>query len=284
MTGPRADAWEPYRPPPPDRESDLGQGAGSGAIGSAARIEEPYDETSDETTLWRRWVLDRDLAARAWLIDRYSGYAKAQAAKLYARRFDDEIEFDEYFQFAVVGLLEAIERYRLERGAQFTTYATPRIRGAILNGLQHLSERRQQIAWRRRVMAERVASLAPETLSDDGSERVLHELLAVATGLALGMMLDGSGMMVDPKDSLPGNAYAQIELRELREQLWPLLNQLTVREREVIQMHYIDSRSFDEIVQTLHLSKGRVSQLHRQGLARLRALIDKARTPGSIFL
>jgi RNA polymerase sigma factor for flagellar operon FliA len=278
MTGSRIDTWEPYRPPPtPDREADPGHGGGTESAGSVAY-------PCDETILWRRWALDRDLAARTRLIDRYTGYAKAQAAKLYAQRFHDEIEFDEYFQFAMVGLLEAIERYQLGRGAQFTTYATSRIRGAILNGLQHLSERRQQAEWRRRVMAERTVSLASEALSDDGSERVLHELLAVAAGLALGMMLDGSGMLVDPMDSLPANAYAQIELRELREQLWPLLDQLTEREREVIKMHYIDSRSFDEITQILHLSKGRVSQLHRQGLTRLRTLIDKTQTSAAIFL
>jgi RNA polymerase sigma factor FliA len=263
MARPDSDAWQPYRPPPmPEVAVDAG----------------------DEAAQWQRWTVDRDPVVRGLLATRYAGYAKAQAARLYARRSHNEVEFDDYVQFAMVGLMEAIERYQLGRGAQFKTYATSRIQGAILNGLQHMSERQEQIAWRRRVDKERAASLAPERFSTDGSQQVLHELLAVATGLALGAMLDGSGTMTGPQDSLPGDAYAQVELRQLREQLWPLLERLTEREREVIHLHYVESRDFDEIVQIMAVSKGRVSQLHRQGLARLRELIDKSRISDPTFL
>jgi RNA polymerase sigma factor for flagellar operon FliA len=256
------DTWEPYRPP-------------SGEAEQAAE---------EEVDLWRRLAETQDVKTRDALIQRYAGYASAMAAKLYAARSSEEFAFEEFEQFAMVGLIEAVDRFQLGRGAQFTTYATTRIRGAILSGLQHLSERQEQIAWRRRVMRERASALAPETFSQDGSPQLLDELLAVAAGLALGALLDGSGMMIGPEDSLPGNAYAEIELHELREQLWPLLDQLTEREREVIHMHYVESCDFAEIGARLQLSKGRVSQLHRQGLARLRTLIDKANQHDPVFL
>lgn len=259
------DAWEPYRPP-------------------SAEPREASQGGDEEAELWRRVAETQDAKARDMLIQHYAGYARAVAAKLYAARQGEEFAYEEFEQFAMVGLIEAVDRYQPGRGAQFTTYANARIRGAILSGLQHLSERQEQIAWRRRIMRERAATLAPESFAPDGAPQLLDELLAVAAGLALGALLDGSGMMVGPEDSLPGNAYAQLELQELRAQLWPLLDRLTERERDVIRMHYVESCDFTEIGARLKLSKGRISQLHRQGLARLRTLIDKANQHDPVFL
>ncbi len=259
------DTWEPYRPP-------------SAVEGEGARVAE------EEAELWRRWQEARDPTAREALVRRYFGYAKAIAAKQYTARTDAEFAYEEFEQFAMVGLLEAVDRYQLGRGAQFTTYATARIRGAIVSGLQHLSERQEQIAWRRRVMRERASALAPEEFSPGAAPRLLGELLEVAAGLALGALLDGSGMLVAETDSLPGNAYAEVELIELRAQLWPLLGQLTERERDVIQLHYVETLDFTEIADRLGLSKGRISQLHRQALTRLRALFDKTSQHGQIYL
>lgn len=259
------DAWEPYRPPQTEQ------------VGTDPATEE-------EAGLWRRWTETRDPKAREALILRHIEYAKAMAATLYAARPTDEFPFEEFEQFAMVGLLEAVDRYQIGRGAQFTTYAHARIRGAVLSGLQHLSERQEQIAWRRRVVRERAVELAPESFSADGSPHLLNELLAVAAGLALGVLLDGSGMMVGPEDSLPGNAYEEVELRKLRDQLWPLLDQLTEREREVIHLHYVEACDFIEIAARLKLSKGRISQLHGNALARLRSLIDKTHKHDPVFL
>ena len=282
MAEPDSDAWQPYRPPPvPDL---VGGSDAERRPPDPQRVGAPSG-ADDEATQWQRWTIDRDPAIRDLLAIRYAGYAKAQAARLYARRAHNEVEFDDYVQFALVGLMEAIERYQLGRGAQFKTYATSRIRGAILNGLRHMSERQEQIAWRRRIDKERAASLAPERFSTDGSQRLLHELLAVAASLALGVMLDGSGMMIDPKDSLPGDAYARGRAAPAGpSSSGPCSTSLTEREREVIHLHYVEARDFDEIVRILDLSKGRISQLHKQGLARLRELIDKSRKSDPIFL
>lgn len=263
---PEADSWEPYRPPSPS----------PGAVPAIAE--------DGEETLWQRWIDEHDEAARGVLVNRYAGYAKALAGRLFARRMQSEFAFDEYEQFAMVGLLEAVDSYRLGRGAKFKTYATLRIRGAILSGLRHLSERQEQLAWRRRVMRERAAALAPEQFSQGASPNLLGELLTVAAGLALGVLLEGSGMLRHEQDSLPGNAYAEIELRQLRQQVRPLLDRLTEREREVVRLHYMESRSFDEIATTLNLSKGRISQLHRQALARLRTMMDKAHKHDPVYL
>lgn len=238
----------------------------------------PLREALDpvEGALWARWVGQADAEARAQLAELHMPYARALAAKLYARRHSDEIEFDEYQQLAMVGLMEALDRYAPDRGARFTTFALPRIHGAIFNGLAKLTERQQQVAFRRRMATERIESLSAAMSSADSSQDLFAQLAQVGVGLALGFLLEGTGMVQRADEALPANAYAQLELRQLHRQLWDLLPQLTEREREVMDLHYKQSRPFEEIARHLGLTKGRISQLHQQGVSRLRALFTKA--------
>jgi RNA polymerase sigma factor FliA len=264
------DGWEPYKPPGrPAAPAAQAKGSPSLAPVNGAAPE-------DEDSLWRRWRGEADLAARAMLVERYMPYARALAAKLYGRRRHDEIALDEYVQFAMVGLMECVERYTPDRGAKFTTYAIRRIHGAILNGLERLTEKQQQIAFRRRVTAERLASFVPEDFSTDPTQRLLGELEEIGVGVALGLILEGTGLVLGPREGLPEDAYAhaQIELRQLHAQLWGMLDRLPDREREILEMHYRRSRRFDEIAGMMQLSKGRVSQLHRQAIMRLRSLLS----------
>ncbi len=222
-----------------------------------------------ENDLWTRWHTAREAQARKLLAEQYLPYARALAAKIYARRTHSEFEFDEYLHFAVVGMMESLDQYIPGGGAHFKTFATPRINGAILNGLNQLSERQQQLAFCRRLARERVAALRLETVSSAAGPQLLEELSQVGIGLALGFLLEGTGMFVRDDAQLPDNAYSHIELRQLQERIWQLVEQLTEREAQVIHQHYLQRKNFDEVATALRLSRGRISQLHAQALARL---------------
>jgi RNA polymerase sigma factor for flagellar operon FliA len=243
----------------------------SGDTGSAGS---KYEVLADEDELWKRWEEKQDERARDRIVHHYMSYAKALAAKLYTRRTHDDFEFQEYMQFASVGLMESVNRFKNERGVLFKTFATTRINGAVLSGIALLSERQQQINLRRRVAEERVASLQKEKKSED-PEKMLRELAEIGIGLALGYLLEGTGMVANPEAAIPDNTYTRMELNQLQQQVIYLTRQLTAREREVIQMHYHQNMAFEEIAMELNLTKGRISQLHKQGLERLRTLIKK---------
>jgi RNA polymerase sigma factor FliA len=230
----------------------------------------------DESALWRRWHGDRDGPARAMLMELYLPYARALAAKAYARRIHNDIEFDDYYHYAVVGMAESLDRYIPGGEAQFKTFATPRIQGAILDGLQVLTERQQQIGLKRRLARDRLESIKDGAATNGRGEQLLQQLGEIGIGIALGFMLEGTGMVAAADQTLPDNAYGELELRELRERLWGLLSELTAREAEVIRRHYRQQQSFDEIAHALKLTNGRISQLHKQALERLRRVMQKA--------
>jgi RNA polymerase sigma factor for flagellar operon FliA len=217
-----------------------------------------------------------DPAAHRELVALHTPFAHVVAARLYARRVGLEVGFDEYFQLAMVGLLEAVERFVPGGAARFRTFAMQRVQGAIRNGLERLTERQQQAATRRRLASERVASLVPERIDSASGDEVLGRLGDLAVGVAIGFILEAVGLAPEGRDARGADPYAQLELRQLRDQAWQMVERLPERERFVITMHYRNGRRFEEIARILKVTKGRVSQVHAHAVRQLRALVSKA--------
>ena len=233
--------------------------------------------TSDEADLWRRLRAGADPGARDRLLEIHLPYARVVARVLYARRHHEEIPFDDYFQLASLGMVEAVDRYDPERGVQFRTFAARRMQGAILNGLERMTEKQQQIAARQRLRAERLQDVAA-LADDDAGERRRPEALMqfvgdVGIGLAVCWMLEGTAMVEDASAVRSIPFYQGVAARELRARLLEAVEALPPPERTVIRSHYLQEVPFEDVAATLALSKGRVSQLHRQALGRLRVLV-----------
>jgi RNA polymerase sigma factor for flagellar operon FliA len=232
----------------------------------------------DEPALWSAWRSSSDLAARERLVRLHLPYARRIAARLYRQRGSLQVEFDEYYQLACIGLLEAMDRYDASRGASFQTFSLRRIEGSVLNGLQRLSEVTEQVGLRRRMERERLASLKGETGGGRRSSRdMLSQLSEIAVGLAIGYMLEETAMFLADED-VGGldTAYAGEAWRQTRERVLASVRLLPERERQIIDLHYFNGLGFDQIGAVFGLTKGRISQLHRSALERLRGCLGPA--------
>lgn len=225
-------------------------------------------EVRAEAQLWAAFREQGDAAAREELIHLHLDFARVMAGKLFAGRWSDEIEFDEYRQLATVALIESVDRYDPGFGASFRTYASYRITGAILSGLESLSERARQLSLRRQLEQGRLHSIK----AGDGAEPedTFSRLASIAVGLALGFVLEDAGMYRSEEGTYADNAYEAIELRQLQRRLLKHVEELPERESMIIRHHYFQQIPFDEIATAIGLTKGRVSQLHRRALMMLR--------------
>lgn len=241
----------------------------------------PAHVVADERALWQALRGDGDAEARAALLRMHLPFARVMAAHCYARRFHEEVGFDEYLQLASVGLLEAMQRYDPDRGAQFRTFAARRMHGAILNGLERLTEKQQQIAMRQRLRAERldaVKDLARTSAAAAGAvphtpEQLLRFVSEIGIGLAVCWMLEGTAMVEDAEATESVPFYRSLALRQLKDCLHRAIDGLPEHERAIVRGHYLQELPFDRIAAMLQLTKGRVSQLHRQALLHLRAQV-----------
>lgn len=229
-------------------------------------------EQDDEQAVWRRFVRDRDPLDREALIARHADCARMHAARLYADRQVREIEFEEFHQYALLGLMEAIDRYDPEKGAGFRSYAAHRICGAILDGIEKHCERQQQITARSRIREERFQELLEEVTAAE--QDPFLRLVELAIGTAIGYMLEDSRMYQAEEHVYEHNVYRSRELKDLARALEGLVATLPAQEQAVIRYHYLQHIRFDEIAATMGLSKGRISQLHHRALRRMREHYD----------
>lgn len=259
------------------------------AVSNAVDAHGAADEIS---ACWTRWRKAGDTVARDRLVLHHLPYARMMAATLYGRRTHDDVEFDDYLQLARVGLLEAVERFDPEQGVQFKTFASKRVHGAMLNGLVRLTEKNQQISVGMRLRQERMEATkqAAREAANEGTngasaaprspDKLFRYLAEVGVGLALGVLLEGTGM-VDTEPFVESHApspevsyFRKTEMRRLCTLLRGLVGRLPEQHRRVIGYHYVQEIPFDEIAATMGVTRGRISQLHRQGLLKLRELLD----------
>lgn len=231
--------------------------------------------------LWADGNSRQTEAGRQELVLRYTELVRIIAAKVYRHRQSQELEYADYVQFGMIGLLESIDRFDAGIGVKFETYASRRINGAILTGIESLSEKQQQIAARKRARTDRTKSLV------EGGERGatcaapsarLERLADVAVGLALGILLEDTGIYVDGEPVAQATPYESLELAQLCRLVASLVERLPTQERVVVRSHYLQQIAFDEISRTLGLTKGRISQIHHAGLKRLRVLAAQAQS------
>lgn len=230
------------------------------------------EKEAKDQALWERFSQERAPVDRDALIERYTSFANMLAASLYSKRQVDEIEFDEFRQYALVGLIESIDRYEPFGKASFQTYASHRIKGSILSGVEKYCERQQQIATRSRLRKERVQSMLHEASEE---ELTFDSLVEVAIGIAVGYMLEDSGMYQAEEAAYEQNVYRSRELKDLVRVMKELIATLPEQEQMVIKGHYYQHFRFEQIAESMQLTKGRISQIHHQALRRLQEHYDQ---------
>lgn len=227
----------------------------------------------DEEALWQQYLTKPTAEYRDILINMYSQYANTLAAKFFANRQVLEIEFDEFKQFSMVGLIESIDRYNPSFGATFKTYAGHRIKGAILDGIEKCCEKQQQISARSRLRAERMQNLLQEVALHQ--QDIFTRLVDVAVGTAIGFMLEDTGMYQQDDTASEHGAYRSRELSDLSRIMDRLVTTLPPQEESVIRLHYYQQLKFESIAEELKLTKGRISQVHHSALKRMHQHYDE---------
>lgn len=219
--------------------------------------------------LWEIFRQLRDATSRERLVEHYMPLAKILAAKMYRLRIEESATFDDYLQFARLGLIESVNRYDPTRNASFETYSSYRMRGAILNGIEQSSEASAQRSFWREQAQDRFESVE-SNLKVPVAQASLADLADLTVELALGLVLEEA----DRADENPhANPYAVAELANFTRLIKELVPQLPERERELIQGHYFEQIEFQILAERFAITKGRVSQLHARALARLREML-----------
>lgn len=236
--------------------------------------EKPADEA--EAALWSAFKTDNSLAAREQLFARHANFARNIARRLHRESSRGDLELADLYHYAFTGLLEALDRFDPAQGVPFRAFAPHRIVGSVRDGIVRASELREQISWHHRIRRERLRSLSTTNTGQMNSSDAMQKLAELAVGLALGFMLEGTGMCAPGDEEQEamrpntGGAYDSLAWKETVEQLHEELSGLSEREQMILRQHYLNGVPFEHLAMLLGVTKGRVSQIHKASLLHLR--------------
>ena len=219
------------------------------------------------------------------MLKQYSPLVRRLAHQMIAK-LPANVELDDLIQVGMIGLSDALSRFDAAQGVQFETFATQRIRGAMLDKLRgndYLSRgtRKQQRTIESAVhkLEQRLgrAPVESEIAREMGLALAEYqELLGKVRGTQLVYLEDMSGDDGD-RDFLDrhvggeeGNPLAQLQDHRMRSALVEAIKVLPEREQYVMSMYYEHDMNLKEIAAVLKVTESRVCQLHSQSIARLR--------------
>mgnify|MGYP005749933629 CR=1 FL=1 len=219
---------------------------------------------------------------QADLLEEYLPLVRRQALSMQVR-LPSSIELDDLIQAGTVGLLEAMGRFDAGQGASFATFASQRIRGAMLDELRSRDWLPRSVRRNARAVDEAVRRLeqtlgrpAEETEIAAELDMGLEEYRQLLSDTNSGHLLPFEALMaegIEPgiEDASIDTPYRMLIDEEKRQQLAEGIEALPEREKLLMALYYQEELNLKEIGVVLGVTESRVCQLHSQAVSRLRA-------------
>ncbi|WP_330332881.1 RNA polymerase sigma factor WhiG [Streptomyces sp. NBC_00536] len=264
-------------------------GSDRAAVPPAARGSVRTTAPSPLDALWRSYKESGDERLREQLILHYSPLVKYVAGRV-SVGLPPNVEQADFVSSGVFGLIDAIEKFDIERSIKFETYAITRIRGAMIDELRALDWIPRSVRQKARAVERAYATLEAQLRRTPTEIEVademgvaLEELHAVFSQLSLANVValeellhvggegDRLSLMDTLEDTAADNPVAVAEDRELRRLLARAINTLPDREKTVVTLYYYEGLTLAEIGHVLGVTESRVSQIHTKSVLQLRA-------------
>jgi RNA polymerase sigma factor FliA len=246
---------------------------------------------SEDKVLWEKWIATRDPHVGDSLVRMYLPLVYYQVQRI-GMSLPKNVSRDELKSFGLVGLYDALQKFDTSRNLKFDTYASFRIRGAIIDGLRKED-------WLPRTARDKVKRIEAtieqleQTLSRDVTALDVAEELGLSeeeVHSSITDMLYANVLSIDDIQRDTSTAEStkyhikdeQVLLPEehlIKEELFNDLSMsiemLNEQEQMVISLFYHEELTFTEIGQILNISTSRISQIHAKAIFKLREKLTK---------
>lgn len=245
----------------------------------------PSDDDRDGqlAELWRRHRDQRDRAARDALVAAYYPLVQHVARRL-AATLSDRVELGDLEGYGAEGLLDAIDRFEFGRGAQFTTFAAHRIRGAIYDGLRAADWAPRSVRRRSREINENLSYLsieygrAPTEQEEADALGIAVATLRASKARIVGAEITSLDQRMAGSEAVPGREptdpssepdTALVEQEQVRVVNAGVLG-LSARQQTVTQLSFGEGMTLAEIGRLLGVTESRVCQIRTSAIRALR--------------
>lgn len=237
--------------------------------------------------LWIEYNHSKSSVIREQIIIEYVPLVKMVAGRL-SIYLGSNVEYDDLVAYGIFGLIDAIDKFDYGKGIKFETYASLRIRGAVLDQIRKMD-------WIPRSVRQKQKSIdaAIKKLEIDKGSNYTDEDIAAELGISPEEYLNWQGqtnitnvasledfMEQGNEVKASGNPmYMKIEPEhvivenEIKETLMTALDSLTEKERRVVLLYYYEELTLKEISRVMEVSESRISQLHSKALKKMKSFL-----------
>ncbi len=234
----------------------------------------PTDHDDSVLTIWTDFQRSREPALRNRLVVQYSPLVKYVAGRMRSR-LPHSVDQDDLVSDGVLGLMDAIERFDPSRGLSFQTFAVPRIRGAIIDGLRSMDFVPRSVRDKVRIVQQASVKLEERLgrLPDD--EEIAREVgVPVQQVRDLTKQASSNHANLDDfelADELASAADDSVEQGDVSASLRRVIAELNERDQVVIALYYFEGLTLADIGKVLGVTESRISQVHSRATSTLRA-------------
>ncbi len=242
--------------------------------------------------LWAKYLEDKEAnkALRDTLIIQYISLVKYVVGRIRVN-LPSSIATDDLAGYGVEGLIDAINKYRLDKGAKFETYALTRIRGAIIDKVRSqdwvprtVKQKLKEIQKATQELSDQLGRMPSteelathlETTPDKIQEIVAdgHKVSVLSLQEKKDLSNSDSAELIDTiQDKNATTPLEQLEQKDSKKELERALARLPERERVILALYYHENMTMKEIGESIDVSESRVCQIHAQAIMKLRNLL-----------
>ena len=234
--------------------------------------------------LWNEYAATKSSEVREQLILEYAPLVKLVAGRL-SMYLGYNVEYDDLVSYGIFGLIDAIDKFDSMKEVKFETYASLRIRGAILDQIRKMDWIPRTIRQKQKKIDAAMKEIETATGRAATDEEIAQKLEISTDDFAdwqSQMKITGVVSLNEFMESgseIPAEQHNQhrfeepeevIEKEELKEVLGQALELLTEKEKKVILLYYYEDLTLKEISNVLEVSESRVSQLHTRALQKMK--------------
>lgn len=238
----------------------------------------------DIQMLWKKYQETKNPDLRDRLVEHYLPLVKQVSGRI-AIGLPQHVDKDDLLSNGFFGLLDAIERFDIDRGFKFETYAVARIRGAILDALRAQDWLPTTLRQKAKQYEQTVSHLE-NSLGRSATDDEIAAALLISTDQLHGLLNQLSASTLVPLDEfirteMPGTQLISpsqhVEDEEVKVTLATAIDRLPEKERLVLSLYYYEGMTLKEISLVMKLSEARISQLHTKAIFRMRGSLSRVK-------
>lgn len=247
-------------------------------------------DENERAKLWEEYSRKPSTELRDRLIVEYADLVKVVAGRM-SMYLGRNVEYDDLVGYGVFGLIESVDRFNPTKNVKFETFASQRIRGAILDQIRKLDWLPRSVRQKQKnyetAKSELASSLGRTPTADELAKKMgltVDEIAGLEADTELSSLVSLDDYLEQGSevgnDEARGNSdhgivsyespETKVEKEELKQTIVDAINELTEKEKTVISLYYYDEMNLREISNIMSVSESRVSQLHSKALVKLK--------------